>query len=363
MKKCLKVISVLLIFISCSVQKTIDKGIKLKFLSEYVYPAKQEFQNTVIGGLSGIDFYKNNYFIVVDDPKTPRVYKAKIEINNYKIDTVLFTDVILFDKKKHSFFKNNHLDLESVVVQDNQLIISSEGSIKQGKNPFIFKSDMLGNFKGELELPKKFLANSLEKPRHNGVFEGLTQSYNNKGYWSATEFPLKSDGTKPQYKTTKSPVRFTYFNSNTNKATKEFVYELEPLLRPALKGVSLNGLTDVLQYKKNHFLVLERTYQSEYKGNENLVRIYKAVIHKSATNTLKISSLIKEKYIPIKKELLFSFSSIQSKLTKNTIDNIEGITFGPILPNGNKSLILIADDNFQVYGEQLNQFFLFEIIE
>lgn len=359
--------SIMLLFVGCSKQISVTKKVrqnqtKLMFLDEYVYPAKQELKSTVIGGVSGVDFYKNVYYIVVDDPQTPRAYKAKINIENYKIDTIVFSDVILFDKTKHTFFANNHLDLESIVVHNNQLVISSEGSIKNGKNPFIFKSDIKGNFKVALQLPKKFLANSFEKPRNNAVFEGLTQSYDYKGYWSATEFPLEADGTPPKYKTTKSPVRFTYFDANSNKAVKEFAYELEPLSRP-INGISLNGLTDILEYKKNHFLVLERTYQSGYIGNENLVRIYKAVIHKTATNTLDISSLIKTNYVPLQKELLFDFSTIQSKLTSKTIDNIEGITFGPILPNGNKSLILVADDNFQVYGKQLNQFFLFEIIE
>ena len=45
------------------------------------------------------------------------------------------------------------------------------------------------------------------------------------------------------------------------------------------------------------------------------------------------------------------------------IDNIEGITLGPKLSNGNQSLILVADDNFQVYGKQLNQFLLLEIVD
>ena len=43
------------------------------------------------------------------------------------------------------------------------------------------------------------------------------------------------------------------------------------------------------------------------------------------------------------------------------VDNIEGITFGPKLPNGNQSLLLVTDDNFQIYGKQLNQFILLEI--
>jgi hypothetical protein len=41
------------------------------------------------------------------------------------------------------------------------------------------------------------------------------------------------------------------------------------------------------------------------------------------------------------------------------IDNIEGVTFGPTLANGKKSLIFIADNNFNPLEQ--TQFLLFEI--
>ena len=42
-------------------------------------------------------------------------------------------------------------------------------------------------------------------------------------------------------------------------------------------------------------------------------------------------------------------------------DNIEGMTFGPVLPNGHKTLIFIADNNFDII--QKAQLLLFEVIE
>ena len=63
------------------------------------------------------------------------------------------------------------------------------------------------------------------------------------------------------------------------------------------------------------------------------------------------------------KILLLDFENLRDRLTNNSIDNIEGISFGPILSNGNKSLLLIADNNFNKLGKQLNQFILMEIID
>lgn len=43
------------------------------------------------------------------------------------------------------------------------------------------------------------------------------------------------------------------------------------------------------------------------------------------------------------------------------IDNIEGVTFGPALPNGHKTLLFIADNNFNAV--QKTQLLLFEVKE
>ncbi|MCC5698826.1 esterase-like activity of phytase family protein [Klebsiella pneumoniae] len=34
------------------------------------------------------------------------------------------------------------------------------------------------------------------------------------------------------------------------------------------------------------------------------------------------------------------------ELGLDTVDNIEGITWGPRLPDGRRSLVLVSDDNF-----------------
>jgi hypothetical protein len=41
-------------------------------------------------------------------------------------------------------------------------------------------------------------------------------------------------------------------------------------------------------------------------------------------------------------------------------DNIEGVTFGPTLPNGHRTLIFISDNNFASFEK--TQLLLFEII-
>ncbi len=332
--------------------------IELKFLDEYIYPENQYFKGTLIGGLSGIDYHKGTYYMISDDFNDARYYKAEILIKDKKIKEVLFKDVVALNKQQN-YFSTHFLDLESIIYHNGNFIISSEGNISGGKNPSIFQVDTQGYFIAEFNLPNRFLAQS----RHNGVFESLCKSIDNQGIWAANELPLTADGTEPKHPTTKSPLRFTYYDATTRQATKEFVYELSPLPRPKTKSSDINGLSDILEYKKNQFLVIERAYQGDYVGDENIVKIFKITIEDCSTNVLYINDLQSNNYLPMKKELIFDFSTIKSKLKNKNIDNIEGITFGETLPNGNKTIIFISDDNFQKYGKQFNQFFLFELIE
>ena len=57
---------------------------------------------------------------------------------------------------------------------------------------------------------------------------------------------------------------------------------------------------------------------------------------------------------PVQKTLLLDLRTLGIPL-----DNIEGITFGPDLPDGRRSLILVSDNNFA--ATQFTQFLLFAI--
>ncbi|WP_428742459.1 esterase-like activity of phytase family protein [Tenacibaculum sp.] len=338
------------------------QAISLKFLNEYVVKDSLQIDSTVIGGISGIDFYNNSYYMVVDDAANPRILVADVTIQNDSIKSIEFNKLIQLDTTSQ-FSKNHVLDLESIFIDNGLINLTSEGSIRYKKDPSIFQVDFNGEFKNEMTIPSYFKATSEAKPKHNGVFEGSSRSFDGKGVWVSMEAPLEADGEEPTFHETQSPIRITYFDNESKEATKQFAYQLEKIDKPAKGNVNLNGVTAILEYEKDHFFVIERAYQSGYGSYGNVVRIFKATIDDTSTNTLEIQSLKQEKYIPLKKELLLDFSTIQNQLTNKIIDNIEAITLGPKLSNGNRSLIVASDDNFQVYGKQLNQFLLIEIEE
>ena len=356
----MKKIALLLVVFNFSACKT--EKISLKFLNEFVVKDSLRFKNTIVGGISGIDYSNNQYYMVVDDAMNPRILIGDILIKRDSIKSVDFKKVIRLDSSS-VFYKKNTLDLESVFVENHQINLVSEGSIKKGKNPAVFKIDSLGKFTEITTIPAYFNACSKAKPKHNAVFESSSKSYDKKGFWVAMEAPLKADGEEPTFHKTQSPIRITYFDKKTNIATKQFAYQLEKIDKPAKGNVNLNGVTAIIEYAENSFFIVERIYQSGYGSFGNTVRIFKAMINEKTTNTLAFQSLREERYVPLKKELIFDFVEVKDVLTDKIIDNIEGITFGPVLSNGNRSLILVSDDNFQVYDRQLNQFLLLEIEE
>ncbi|WP_158838224.1 esterase-like activity of phytase family protein [Polaribacter sp. L3A8] len=357
MKNLFLILFVISVLVSC----TKDKKTSLTFLDEFVLADSISFQHLIIGGLSGLDYANGDYYFVVDDAHNPRFVKAAISIQKNKIQAVDFKNVVFLNDTVTSYYKDNALDLESIFVDEEKQEVNfvGEGSINDGKSPTIFKTDLNGKFLEAYELPKS-LSNNKEI-KHNAVFEGSSKSLDGKGFWVAMEAPLKTDGEEPTFTKTSSPVRITYFDKTSKKATKQFAYQLEHITKPSKGNINLNGVTSILEYKENHFFIIERTYQSGYGAHGNIVRIFDAVLDEQTTNVLEVASLKETKFIPLKKRLLLNFEDEKNQLTDGIVDNIEGLTFGPKLANGNQSLILVSDDNFQLYGKQLNQFILLEI--
>ena len=120
----------------------------------------------------------------------------------------------------------------------------------------------------------------------------------------------------------------------------------------------------MLEIAPKQFLVLERAFSAGRGKRANSVLLFKADAT-NASNTLAIEQLkgkMKKEFIPATKELIFNFKQIRKQLQQQRIDNIEGICFGPTLPNGNASIFVISDNNFNSFAQQINQVIWLELI-
>ena len=327
----------------------------LTFKQEKIIPANLKFQNTVVGGLSSIDYANGTYYAICDDKNNPRFYQLDVPINSS--DKVKIKKVVLLQTK-------GDVDPESLRFDSTENVVfwTSEGNIRKGIPPAIFKSDTLGSLLQNLALPKPFY--NTKNLRHNGTFEGLSLSKDKKSLWFNMELPFRSDGEEPKISDGKYPIRITKIDKKTGELQKQFAYMLGKIPKDSNPPgkFRVNGVPEILSLDDTHFLLLERAYASGYKDGGNTVRIY-YVDSSDATDISSYTSLKNSSFIPAKKTLLFDFESIRSKLTNGIVDNIEGITFGPKLANGNRTLLVISDDNFRKFSKQLQQIIIFEVTE
>jgi len=356
-------LSVLVFLItSCSTTRTLDnKAYGVQFLDEYVVPENFKFQNEIYGGISGVDYTKDELLMVNDSPSNPLIFKARLKLNGFQVETITFKSVIKL--QNNIFFEKNALDMESIRYDGDGYLISTEGSINSGLSPRIFKVSKTAEFIKSYLLPDYFMATGNNQPRHNGVFEGLSNSINSSGFWFANELPLKKDGKSPKLYNTNSPIRLSFFDHKEEKVTRQYAMDLDRITKIPLLPYSINGLTEILQIGKNTFLVLERSYSAGHKSQGNKVKLYLVDVSEAtdihAIAQLEVAS--SKDIIYAEKSLIFDFKSIKRNLTKGSVDNLEGLCFGPILPNGNSSIIVVSDNNFNKFGTQLNQIILLEL--
>ncbi len=346
-------------FIGCKTAKLdLSAAYQVKFLDEFILTQKS-FENIEIGGLSGIDYNGEQFVLISDKSKNPNIFKVDIIIENQKIQRVEFNDaktLICNDIKR--------FDSESIrfLPKTSGYLVSTEGAIDLNINAQIIEVDERGQCVKSYDLPKHFDVSYPNKPIHNRVFEGLTIDEKQSGFWVINELPLKMDGRRPKLYNTQSLSRLTHYKTNSKKPDYQLAYDLERLIKIPLLPFGLNGATEVLQIDENHILLVERSFSAGHGSRGNRVKLF-LVDLASAENTLKNTNLKNFKGKTLSKNLVFDSKSIKNKLEYGFIDNIEGLSFGPDLPNGNKSLILVSDNNFNALGKQLNQFILLELIK
>ena len=106
----------------------------------------------------------------------------------------------------------------------------------------------------------------------------------------------------------------------------------------------------------NEFLIaMERSFSVGAPGTGNTIRLYEVALP-GATDVNGVDSLAGEldRVHTAQKTLLMDLDELGIPL-----DNVEGLTFGPRLPDGRRSVVLVSDDNFA--ATQFTQFLLFAV--
>ena len=145
------------------------------------------------------------------------------------------------------------------------------------------------------------------------------------------------------------------FDVATRKPVGQYAYKIEPVAYAAIpaSAFKINGVSEILWIGENKLLVVERSFSTGRPGSA--IRVFIADLER-ATDIANVHSYNAQLNAePISKKLLLNMDELG-----RYVDNIEGVTFGPTLPNGHRTLIFVADDNFSPL--QKTQFLLFEVI-
>jgi hypothetical protein len=188
------------------------------------------------------------------------------------------------------------------------------------------------------------------------VFEGLTFSPDFKTLYVSVEEPLYDDGPRAGLGDTSGLIRIIRYDVKTKMPVAQYAYRIDPVVQePISSGLfAVNGVPDILAINDHQLLVTERSFSTGRLGCN--IRVYVAELQ-GAQNIADTASLGKAGTLkPLQKKLILNMDNLG-----RLIDNVEGATFGPRLPNGKKSILFVADDNFSPL--QKSQFLLFEVEE
>lgn len=322
----------------------------IEFIGQATLPTGLIFQKTQFGGLSGItyDRTKDLYYAISDDrsEKAPaRFYTLKIDLSKASLpkNGVVPVGVTTLLNENGEKFPPATSDTEGIALTSKETVfISSEGDAGRLINPFIAEFDLTsGQVKTTLPIPQKFLPTKGKQGiRNNLAFETLTITPDEKNLFTATENALIQDGSEAKPKTS-SPCRILQYNLVTNQPEKEFLYQTEPVTSLFnITGKFASGLPDLVALdNQGNFLSVERTFSGLGFG----ISLFEVSLE-GADDIRDINSLLaidSKKIKPVQKKLLLDLRTLDLLL-----DNIEGLTLGPQLPDGQRSLILVSDNNF-----------------
>jgi len=353
-----------IVSLSLLVPGTADAAVRpVRLLGEQVVPHRLAFQGTTVGGLSSVDFdQRTGEYVFISDDRSAinpaRFYTAKFPVRADGVGPVSFTGTHPLLRPSGTPYppltgndpaapqNEQTVDPEELRVDPwtGHYVWSQEGDrLADGHliQPSIREAARDGRYVRDLPLPANEKMTPDAGPRRNYVLEGLAYTGFGTLLASEVEAPLLQDGPPPT-PASGALSRITV-QSRFGPVLAQYAYPQEKLFAtPAPGAFADTGVSSMLavnQADPTKFLMLERSFVA---GVGNKVRVFE-IDTTGATNVLHVRSLAGAKQVkPVKKRLLVDLST----LPVSTVDNIEGMTWGPPLPSGERSLVLVSDDNF-----------------
>ncbi|HEX6385340.1 MAG TPA: esterase-like activity of phytase family protein [Anaerolineae bacterium] len=322
-------------------------------------PTGTQFDGTEIGGLSSItyDGHRDVYYAISDDQGTidpVRYYTLAIDVSDGRLDPgdITFLDVTTILDASGQPYAPGSLDPEGLVLAHaGSLYFTSEGfaSPNPPVDPFVNRMNLNGRQTRSLTIPAKFLPDvaGTQGVRNNLAFESLNVTPDQRTLITAAEGALAQDGPAANIGQ-ESFARILQYRLSSGRPGNEYVYVVNPVaeIPSPPDAFRVNGLVELLPLDNlGTTLAMERSFSV---GAGNTVWLYE-IETQEATNVALHFSLYPNgvtqppvPFIPVTKRLILN---VEADLGIEP-DNLEGMAFGPALPDGRLPLILVSDNNF-----------------
>ena len=360
-------------------------AIELNFLGSFEPPREGwAFEGINVGEISGLTLAADGTFFAIGDDRGENVsppgvlYEMTIDVDRAGIHAVDVTDVIQLDSALIAVgtqpYGANELDGEEVLWLEDGFIVCSERDADNA--PWIRRFALDGRLVDELPVPDKFIPAfeggvQVRGVRENLSFEAATVTPDGSTLYVMNEQALVQDGDVSTADAG-SPVRIIEYDLTRAVPTVigEYVYVTEPLfVRPAEGDYGDNGVPGIAYVghvtPEIDLIVMERSYVDGAGNHIGLFGVKLDPYVYDRERIMATESLADEGSpypgVTVHKIPLLRISDDPSQTDVDfDPDNMEAIAVGPQLENGNYSLILAADNNFNP-KYQRNVFAAFEI--
>lgn len=326
---------------------------RVELIDAFTLPTGLKIAGVEFGGISGLDYdpKEDVYYAISDDRSEnapARFYKLKLALDGSGLHGFDIMETVTLLDEGGKPFAPKDVDPESIRFNTatGTIYWSSEGD-RNGK-PFIRETKTDGSFIREFSLPAAYIPDTdkTRGVRNNLSFESLTITADGKTLLAGTENALIQDGDKATLDHG-SRSRIIAFDLASGNVTAEYAYDTDPIFAKATQPPfwNDNGMSEFVS-DGNDLITVERSFAM---GVGNRIAVYRASFD-GGSNVKGTLSLANHPVKPLGKKLLIQLNEGDFGLD---IDNIEAITFGPVI-DGRKTLILASDNNFN--QNQASQF-------
>ncbi len=352
---------------------------KLSYLGQQIVPSSAMFRGVPLGGLSSIDrVAATGHYLAISDDRSDRAparfYELALDLDQFRRSAdpghagVRWIAMTTLQDSNGQPFARNAVDPESLRLDASRQLIywANEGQRSNAgvQNPTLRRAHLDGRPAGEFAVPAYFnptgsvggLAEGDTGVHNNLAFESVAITPDGRTLWTMGENGLAQDSL-PATVNHGSRARLLSFDLETGKPGAEYLYDVGPVpFAPARAGdFATNGVPEMLALSATEFIVVERAYAVgaqtpgiaalNGKPTSNTIRLYR-VDTRGATDVSGWPSIKGRDVVPVSRTLLLDLSTLKHDDGSTlALDNIEGITFGP-LHHGKRTLILLSDNNF-----------------